>query len=86
MYRILFSKKAEKDLQRIKLSPLKKQLYNLLEVLENDPYSPPYEKLQGALKGLCSRRINIQHRLVYEIDEENKIVKIYSAWTHYGDN
>ena len=85
MYRIIFNKKAEKDLKTIAKTPLKKQLYNLLEVLEKDPASPPYEKLQGTLKGLYSRRINIQHRLVYEIDEENKTIKILSAWTHYGD-
>ena len=84
MYRIVFYKKAEKDIKRICQSPLKKQLYNLLDVLSENPYLPPYEKLQGNLKGIYSRRINIQHRLVYEIDEKNKTVKIYSAWTHYG--
>ena len=85
MYKIVFYKKAEKDLKLIRQSPLKKQLYNLLEVLETDPFAPPYEKLQGTLKGLYSRRINIQHRLVYEVNEETETVTIYSAWTHYGD-
>ena len=85
MYKIVFYKKAEKDLKLIRQSPLKKQLYNLLEALETDPFTPPYEKLQGTLKGLYSRRINIQHRLVYEVNEETKTVTIYSAWTHYGE-
>lgn len=86
MYEIRLEKHAKKDLEKIKNSPLKKQLYSLLEILEEDPYSPPYEKLFGDLKGLYSRRINIQHRLVYRIDEEKKAVIILSMWTHYGDN
>lgn len=85
MYKIVFYKKAEKDLKLIRQSPLKKQLYNLLEALETDPFTPPYEKLQGSLKGFYSRRINIQHRLVYEVNEKTKTITIYSAWTHYGD-
>jgi Txe/YoeB family toxin of toxin-antitoxin system len=86
MYRLLFSKQAKKDLEKIKTSSLKKQAYNLLEILSNDPYLPPFEKLLGSLEGIYSRRINVQHRLVYDVDKENKIVYIYRMWTHYDDN
>lgn len=86
MYKLLFEKTAAKDYQKILRSPYKKQIPALLTVLEEDPYEPPYEKLSGDLNGLYSRRINIQHRLVYRIDEEKQEVIIIRMWTHYGDN
>ena len=85
MYKIRLERHAEKDLKKILSSPFKKQLMNLLNVLENNPYQPPYEKLIGDLDGAYSRRINIQHRLIYRIDEEAKSVIILRMWTHYGD-
>jgi Txe/YoeB family toxin of toxin-antitoxin system len=86
MYRILFSKQAKKDLEKIKATPLKKQVYNLFEILSTDPFLPPFEKLSGSLEGVYSRRINLQHRLVYEVDKQNEVVYVYRMWTHYGDN
>lgn len=86
MYEIRLEKQAEKDLKKILSSPLKKQVYALMEVLEKDPFQPPFEKLAGDLAGAYSRRINIQHRLVYRIDEERCCVVILRMWTHYGDN
>jgi Txe/YoeB family toxin of toxin-antitoxin system len=83
MYKLLFSKQAKKDFEKIKNSPLKKQAAKIFEILETDPYLPPVEKLVGDLEGLFSRRLNIHHRLIYEIDEQNKIIYIYSMWTHY---
>lgn len=85
MYEIRLEKQAEKDLKNILRTPLKKQVFALMEVIEKDPYQPPYEKLMGELSGLYSRRINIQHRLVYRVDEEKKCVVILRMWTHYGD-
>lgn len=85
-YKIVFTKKALKDWEKILASPLKEKTAKLLNVLKNEPYSPPYEKLTGDLEGVYSRRINIQHRLIYRIDEETKSVIILRMWTHYGDN
>ena len=75
---LVFSKQSKKDAQKIKQAGLKKKTEKLLNILKKDPYtSPPkYEKLVGDLSGICSRRINIQHRLVYEVVEDEKIVKI----------
>ncbi len=82
---LVFSKQSKKDAQKIKQAGLKKKTEKLLNILKKDPYtSPPkYEKLVGDLSGICSRRINIQHRLVYEVVEDEKIVKILRMWTHY---
>ncbi len=85
MYKILIGKQADKDLQKILKSNLKAKLYKLMEQIENDPYVPPVEKLTGT-SDVFSKRINIQHRLVYQVDEENKTIKIIRMWTHYGDN
>lgn len=85
-YRIVITKSAQKDKEKIKQQPvLKKKVNNLLEIIKNNPYQnpPPYEKLLGNLSECYSRRINIQHRLVYTVDEEQKVVKIISMWTHY---
>jgi Txe/YoeB family toxin of toxin-antitoxin system len=85
MYRILFSRLALKDAEKIKKSNLDKKCSQLIELLKVNPYNhvPPYEQLVGDLKGFYSRRINIQHRLIYEVDNENKIIKILRMWSHY---
>lgn len=85
MWTIKYSKQAVKDSKKIEQSNLKKSVMELLDVLRNDPFQnpPPYEKLLGDLSGKYSRRINIQHRLVYEVFEEKKIVRILRMWTHY---
>lgn len=85
-YKILFTKTALNDWQKLLTSPFKNKAAKLLNILKNEPYSPPYEKLTGELSGMYSRRINIQHRLVYKIDEDNRRITILRMWTHYGDN
>jgi toxin YoeB len=82
-WKIVFTKQAAKDAKKINASNLKAKAEKLIKILQQNPYKPPFEKLTGDLKGLYSRRINIQHRLVYEIIEEQKTVKIVSLWTHY---
>ena len=84
-YRVLFSKAAQKDAEKIKKSNLSEKCKALIEVISNDPFSkiPPFEKLVGDLTGFYSRRINIQHRLIYSVDEDAKIVKVLRMWTHY---
>lgn len=85
MWKIVFTKKAVDDLKKITESGLKPKLQKLLEILEENLFKTPpnFEKLRGDLIGTCSRRINIKHRLVYQVIEEEKIVKIIRAWTHY---
>ena len=82
---IVLSKKAVKDLKKLKQAGLSKQTRELLELMQDDPFgSPPrYEKLVGNLKGFFSRRITIQHRLVYSVDIQNQIIHILRMWTHY---
>lgn len=84
-YLILYTKQAIKDAKRIKESNLKEKVLQLIEVIKADPFQKPpnYEKLIGNLKGAYSRRINIQHRLVYEIIEDKKTIKILRMWSHY---
>ena len=76
---------AQKDAKKLASSGLKPKVLQLLEVIQHDPlqYPPDYEVLKGDLQGLISRRINKQHRLVYEVLEEEKIIKIYRMWSHY---
>lgn len=85
MYQILLTKQAIKDRCLIAQAGLEVRTKALLAVLARDPFQslPPYEKLVGDLAGFYSRRINIQHRLVYSIDQEKRIVKILRMWTHY---
>ena len=85
-YKLLYSPTAKKDAQKLSQSHLKSKCEELLDVISKNPYQnpPPYEKLTGDLSGFLSRRINIQHRLVYEVDESLKVIKIYRMWTHYG--
>jgi len=82
---LVYSKQAQKDAKKLKSAHLKSKALTLLAVLEENPYQnpPPYEKLMGDLTGACSRRINIQHRIVYQVLEQEKIVKILRMWTHY---
>lgn len=84
-WQIVFTKQAQKDAQKIARSGLKPHAERLLEILKEDPFRnpPPYEKLVGDLSGAYSRRINIQHRLVYQVLEEISTVKVIRMWTHY---
>ncbi len=84
-WRVVFTKQAQKDAQKIAESNLRPKAEELIAVLREDPFrSPPrYEKLMGDLAGACSRRINIQHRLVYQVLHEEKTVKILRMWTHF---
>lgn len=76
---------AQKDAKKLASSGLKQKTMQLLEIIQNDPlqYPPSYEYLKGDMSGLISRRINKQHRLVYEVLEDDKIVKVYRMWKHY---
>ena len=82
---LVYTKQAKKDAKRLSHSGLKPQAERLLDVLREDPYRtpPPYEKLVGDLAGACSRKINIQHRIVYQILDDIRTVKIIRMWTHY---
>ncbi len=82
---LLFTRQAQKDAERLKAANLKSQAEKLLEILRCNPWQnpPPYEKLVGDLAGACSRRINIQHRLVYQVLEAEHAVKVIRMWTHY---
>jgi Txe/YoeB family toxin of toxin-antitoxin system len=82
---LFFTKDAEKDAKRLKQAGLKEKAGNLLEVIEQNPFQnpPPYEKLAGDLQGLYSRRITIQHRLVYQVLQDEQSVKVLRMWTHY---
>lgn len=84
MYSIVYTKKAVGDITNLKSVKLDDKAKALIELMRNNPYktSPSYEKLQGDLKGAYSRRINIKHRLVYEMYEEDKVIKIISMWSH----
>ena len=83
-YSITIHKNALRDRDKIEAVPaLKKKVSQLIAVLENNPFTPPYEKLSGTLDGIYSRRINKQHRLVYLVDEAIKEIKILRMWTHY---
>jgi len=84
-WRLVFTKQAQKDARKIAEAGLKQQASRLLELLHDNPYQnpPPYEKLVGDLSGAFSRRINIQRRLIYQILDDIKTVKIIRMWTHY---
>ena len=85
MYTVVFMTQAQKDAKKIHSCGLKAKALKLINLISNNPlqYPPEFEYLKGDMKGLISRRINKQHRLVYEVLETEKIVKIYSMWTHY---
>lgn len=84
-WKVVFTKQAQKDAKNISRSGLKEKAETLLSILKKDPFQtpPPFEKLVGDLDGAYSRRINIQHRLVYQLYKKEKIVKIIRMWTHY---
>ncbi len=86
MYTVVYTKKAVKDIPLLKAAGLDGKARALIEILRSAPFQnpPPFEKLQGDLSGAYSRRINIKHRLVYQILENEKTVKIISLWTHYA--
>ena len=83
--RLVYSKAAQKDAQKLAASGLKRKAQELLDVIAADPFANPprYEKLVGDLTGCYSRRINIQHRLVYEVLSEERVVHVLRMWTHY---
>ena len=86
-WQVLFTKQAQKDAKNIAKSGLREKTAVLLEVLARNPLQTPspFETLVGDLEGACSRRINIQHRLVYQILKKEKVVKVIRMWSYYGD-
>lgn len=84
-WRLVYTKQAQKDAKKLASSGLKSKAQALLDILAEDPFQkpPPFEKLVGDLSGAYSRRINIQHRLVYQVLEEERIVKVLRLWSHY---
>ena len=84
-YKLVYTKQAQKDAKKISSSGLKSKVQELLIIIENNPFQsyPPYEKLMGDLLGAYSRRINIQHRIVYQVLDEERVVKVIRMWTHY---
>jgi len=84
-WRLIYTKQAQKDARKLSRSGLRQKAQELLEILATDPFQrqPPFEKLVGDLAGAYSRRINVQHRLVYQVLEEERIVKVLRLWTHY---
>ena len=84
-WRLIYTKQAQRDAKKPAASGLKPEAQRLLTILAENPYQnpPPFEKLVGSLSGAYSQRINIQHRVVYQIDEEERIVKVLRLWTHY---
>ena len=85
MYQIVYTKTAVKQISNLKAAKLDGRVKKLIYILEKDPFQnpPPYEKLLGDLKTAYSRRINVQHRLLYQVYEKEQTVKILSMWTHY---
>jgi toxin YoeB len=84
-WRLLYTKQAQKDAKHLAASGLKPKAQELLHILADDPFRtpPPFEKLVGDLAGAYSRRINIQHRLVYQVLDDEHVVKVLRLWTHY---
>ncbi len=82
---LVYTKQAQEDAKKLASSGLKPKAQDLLALISEDPYRkpPPFEKLIGDLSGACSRRINIQHRLVYQVLEEERVVKVLRLWSHY---
>jgi len=85
MWRVVFTKQAKKDAKKLSAAALRSKAEILLDILRENPYQtpPPYEKLVGDLKGACSRRITMQHRLVYQVLDQETTVKVIRMWTHY---
>ena len=82
---LVYTKQARKDARKLAASGLKPKAETLLALIQENPYTtpPPYEQLVGDLSGACSRRINVQHRLVYQVLKETKTIKVIRMWTHY---
>lgn len=85
MWQIVFTKQAQKDAKKLSSSGLRPKAEQLIEILRGNPFKTPptFEKLLGDLSGAFSRRINIQHRLVYQVLDDEKIVKVIRMWSHY---
>ena len=86
-YRVTYSKQALKDAKKLSSASLDKKAKELIEIIKNNPFQkpPPYEKLVGNLNGSFSRRINIKHRIVYEVIENEQLIRVSRMWTHYGE-
>ena len=84
-WKLVYTKQAKKDAKKVSSSELRPQVEKLLKLIEKNPYKspPPFERLLGDLQGAVSRRINIQHRLVYQVLQKERIVKVIRMWTHY---
>ena len=84
-WQLYYTRQAQKDAKKLSAAGLRAKTQKLLDILQKNPYQnpPPYEKLMGDLAGACSRRISIQHRLVYQVLKEEKAVRILRMWTHY---
>jgi toxin YoeB len=84
-WKLVYTRQAQKDARKLAASGLKPKAQELLALIAEDPYRkpPPFEKLVGDLAGACSRRINIQHRLVYQVLEDEHVVKVLRLWSHY---
>lgn len=82
---LVYTKQAQKDAKKLASSGLKSKAQDVLALISEDPYQkpPPFERLIGDLSGACSRRINIQHRLVYQVLEDERVVKVLRLWSHY---
>jgi Txe/YoeB family toxin of toxin-antitoxin system len=85
MWQVAFTKQAQKDANKLSSSGLRQKAEQLIEILRENPYEtpPPFEKLLGDLSGAFSRRINIQHRMIYQVLDDEKVFKIIRMWTHY---
>lgn len=85
MWRVVFTKQAQKDAKKLSAAGLRPKAEKLIDILRENPFKtpPPYEKLLGELSGAFSRRINIQHRIVYQVLDSEKTVKVIRMWTHY---
>ncbi len=84
-WKLVYTRQAQKDAKKLAASGLKPKAQDLLALIAEDPYRkpPPFEQLVGDLSGACSRRINIQHRLVYQVLEEEHVVEVLRLWSHY---
>jgi toxin YoeB len=84
-WQLVYTKQAQKDAKKLATSGLRRKAEELLKIISENPYQapPPYEKLAGDLSGAYSRRINIQHRVIYQVYEDEKVVKVLRMWTHY---
>jgi Txe/YoeB family toxin of toxin-antitoxin system len=87
MYKIVYHKKTKKDLKKLQSVKLSNKVTKLINIIKINPFQmpPPYKKLLAEFKGMYSRRINLTHRLIYDVDESISTIRIISMWSHYGD-